>query len=186
MASFPSNVGPGLFVPTTEIFDVSRFKTKSITDSDFSEFMVRLTQVVNDIALAVNQKDSAIYSQEEFVNGQTFFRNLAVAPTGSTSQTQRQVFRKVINFGALPNAGTTSVAHGITIDNNFTLTRLYGAASDVGASKEYIPLPFVDVAGTVAAGNVELHMDGTNINITTTGNGTNFTVCYVIIEYLKN
>lgn len=182
MASFQDGVGPGLFLPTTEIFDVQTVRQKDFSKEQLQEFIVRVVQAFNDSNTAVNLKDTGIYSLEEFVNGQTFF---GTSLSGSQSNIFRQVFRKVINFGSLPNVGTKSVAHGITIDDNVTFTRIYGTASDTSAPREYIPLPFVDVSGTVTAGSVELHLDGTNINITTTGNGTNFNVCYVVLEYLK-
>ncbi len=185
MASFPDGVGPGLFLPTTEILDVQQFVTDNLTADQLQELLIRIVQAFNDVNQAVNLKDTGIYSEAEFVNGQVFFPNPTLSSLTAQAPTQRQVFRKVINSGALQNAGTTTVAHGITVDASTTFTRIYGAASDVGASKEYLPLPFVDVTGTVAAGNVELHVDGTNVLITTTGDGTNFTVSYVILEYIK-
>lgn len=185
-ASFPDNVNPGLFLPTTEIFDVGDLQAAGVSSQRFKELLVRLSQASNDSNIVVNKKISGLYVEEEFVDGSLWFASPALTSTTPQVPEQRQEFRKVINFGALPNAATTSVAHGITVDGNTTFTHIYGTASDVGASKEYIPLPFVDVAGTVAAGNVELHVDDTNINITTTGDGTNFTVCYVVLEYIKN
>lgn len=186
MPSYNTGAEPGLFLPTTELFDVGDLQSAGVDNERFRKLLIRLSKSFNDSNLAVNLKDTGYYVEQEFINGQVFFANPALSSTTAQTPTFRQVFRKVINFGALPNAGATNVAHGITVDANTTFTRIYGTASDVGASKEYIPLPYVDVGGTVAAGNIELHVDATNVTITTTGNGTNFTVCYVILEYLKN
>jgi hypothetical protein len=183
MASFNDGVGPGLFLPTTEIFDVNIVQDDAQLKEKLREVFIRIVQSVSNTNSTVNYKDSAIYPLTEFVNGQKFFST--AAGTGSSSTELRQVFRKVINFGSLPNAGTKSIAHGITITANTTFTRIYGAASDT-TGNNYIPLPYVNVSGTLVAGNIELRVDGTHVRITTTGNGSNFNICYVILEYLKN
>jgi len=92
----------------------------------------------------------------------------------------RQVFRQVVNFGALPNNTTKSVVHGIVVNTNTTLTRLYAAASDP-VNFDYVPIPYASVAGTP----IELYMDSTNVNITTNADWSSYTITYVIIEYLK-
>lgn len=176
----------GLFLATTDIIDPTKLEGKDLGSVEFKEFIIDLTQTLNDISLAINAKDTGFYPLEEFVCGQAFFPNPALSSLTATTPVQRYVFRKVINFGTLPNAGTTSVAHGISFTANFTLTRLYGAATDPGASLRYIPIPFVNVSGAEPVGNIEINLDVTNVNITTTGNGTNFTNTYVVIEYLKN
>jgi len=183
MASYPTNVGPGLFLQTTDIFDIRLIPADNPL---LRNLFVRINQAFGDANRAINIKDTGIYDQSEFVNGQTYFPNPSLSSTTTQRPTQRQVFRKVFLVGALANAGTTTIAHGITVDGNTTFTRIYGTANAVGVAKSYIPLPFVSVSGSVAAGNIELRADDTNIYITTTGNGTNFTVNYVVLEYLKN
>jgi hypothetical protein len=87
-------------------------------------------------------------------------------------------------MGALLDDDTLSVAHGIPITSTYSFTRIYGAATDQTGT--YIPLPFVSVSGTIIAGNIELYADETFVYVTTTGNGTNFTICYVVLEYIAN
>jgi hypothetical protein len=186
MPSFADGVDTGLFLPTTEIIDTGYiYDIDNFSADQLKQILIRIVQAFNDSNTTMNLKDSAIYSLQEFVNGQIFFPNPALSSTTAQTPQFRQVFRKVFNIGALPNAATKTVAHGIPSSATNTFTRIYGAASDVGLTKQYIPLPFVDVSGMVAAGNTELSLDDTNIYVTTTGNGTNFTVCYIILEYLK-
>jgi len=186
MASFPSNVGPGLFVPTTDIFDITNLEGKDLSSPEFRQFLIVLTQRINEISLQLNLKDTGIYSEQEFVNSQVFFPNPALSSTTAQTPTQRQAFRKVINFVdgttvvSLPNAGSTSVAHGITVDANTTFTRIYGAATDPSTS--FIPLPY---SSPTLVDNIELSVDGTNVTITTGSDRTGFTNCYVVVEYLK-
>ena len=169
----------GAFVPTTNIWDVGQFMEVDVKSKEFKELLVRLYQNVNNIALALNIKDTGMYDTTQFVNGQLFFPNPATPVTGSQSSNFRQVYRSVINFGVLPNTGAKAVAHGITIDARTSFTRIYGVATDpIGL--DYIPLPFVDATGN----NIELNADVNNVNIITTSDRTMYTVCYVVLEYL--
>lgn len=181
MASFPDQLGPGMFVASTNVWDVTQLYTTDVTTPEFKELLVRLYQNINLISLALNLKDTGYYTLTEFVNGQAFFPNPTLSSTTAANPVFRQVFRKVINFGALPNTATKSVAHGITITNTFTFTRIYGAASDT-TGMNYIPLPY---ASPVLANNIELNVDAINVNVTTGSNRTNFNECYIILEYIK-
>jgi hypothetical protein len=171
---------PGLFVPTTNIWDVSQIYDIEVTSPEFKELLVRLYQNINNITLALNLKDSAYYDEVEFVNGQAFFPG-AVSASASNETIFRQVFRKVINFGTLPNTATTSVPHGILITNTYSFTRIYATASDQ-TGMTYIPIPF---ASPTDADNIQLDVDATNVNITTGSDRTNYTLCYVVLEYIK-
>lgn len=177
-SSYPNNVNPGIFLPTTPMFDVGDLDNKE----NMKQLVVKLTQFVNDIANQTNLKDSGYYVLEEFVNGQAYFANPALSSTTTQQPTIRQVFRKVIDFGALPNAGAKVVAHGIAPDATFTFTRIYATASDPAAFT-YIPIPY---ASTVAvANNIQLDVGPVNVTITTGINRTNYTRCFIVLEYIK-
>ena len=144
---------------------------------------VVLRYYLNDIASAINTKDSGLYTDEIVITGQQFYP--VFGTTTAQSVTYRDVFRKVIDFGALPNAATKSVAHGITTTQNMTLTRFYATATDPAAATLNIgiPIPYVNVAAP--ADGVQMTIDATNINITTTtANYTAYTRCFVIVEYM--
>lgn len=171
----------GLFVPTTNVWDVGNLYQIEVDSPQFKELLVRLYQNINTIATVLNLKDSGYYTTREFVNGQSFFPNPALNSSTDTVATYRQVFRTVVNFGALPNATTKSVAHNIVITAGYTFTRIYASASDT-TGLTYIPIPYVDAAGV---DGIELNVDATDVNITTTSDRTNYTVCYVVVEYIK-
>ncbi len=171
----------GAFVPTTNNWDVGQLYQIDVDSVEFKELLVRLYQNINVIATVVNLKDTGYYATQEFVNGQLYFPNPALNSSTTTAATYRQVFRMTVNFGALPNTGTKSVPHNIAINAGFSFTRIYATASDpVGLA--YIPIPFVDVTGT----SIQLDVDATNVNITTVDDRTNYTVCYVVLEYIKS
>lgn len=88
----------------------------------------------------------------------------------------KPLYRKVINFGTLPNNTTKNVAHGIS--NVDKTTRLYGTA----VSPNYtLTLPN---AGTSPEDMITLGRGPSNIDITTCINRTNY-MAIVVIEYTK-
>lgn len=146
---------------------------------DWAEANLILTDYIRLLVDAVNTKEIAQYSQNLNLTGQQFF-------TVGDAQKTRYVYRKVINFGALPNATTKSVAHGMVNTQNSLWTRIYATATDPGATTttSAIPIPYVDP--TNLANGIEINVDTTNVNIKTAVNYTAYTNCVVILEYIQN
>lgn len=142
---------------------------------DAREFLV---EHLKKISNAVNVREIGWYLDEELLSGKAFIPGATVA---GNPQQFRQVFRKVIDFGALPNTATKTVAHGISFTTRSTLTNLYGAATNP-TTLEYIPLPY---SSAVLTDNIELSADSTNIVVTTASNWATYTRCYVVIEYIQ-
>lgn len=159
----------GLYVESTDVFDIDLLESIDVTEPAFKELLVRLYQNINRIRLSLNLKDSAYYVENEFLNGQVFFQD-------------QQAFRTLINFGALPASTTKSVAHGINVTNSFSFTRIYGCASNQ-IDMQYIPLPY---ASPTSVNNIQLDVDETNVTITTGIDYSAYTVTYVILEYIKS
>jgi len=164
-SSFTGN--PNSFLPQTFIIPAEE-----------EEKDLKLTQYLNQIATATNSKDSGYYNPIETITGQQFLP-LYNTQTGANA-TYRGVFRTVVDFGPLPNAATKNVAHGIPVTSTYSITRLYGAATQPNTS--FLPLPF---ASPVLNQNISLTMNATNISITTGINRSAYTRCYVIVEYIK-
>ena len=178
----------GAFLPTTTLFDISQLYSVDVKSPQFKELLVQLYQSVNNLSVMMNIKDSALYHTDEFVCGQKYFPNPfesdGTTPLRSTSDatpTQRQVYRKVINFGALPNATTSDTDHNISVTGNFTFTRIYGASSDT-TNKKFIPLPY---ASTTDINNIELYGDATKVYIKTGADYSDYKITYIVLEYLK-
>ncbi len=189
--SYPPQTNPGSFVTTTYTLDPSEIYQLSGESTALQQVLVRLYQSFNYMSLSMNTRDAGLYVQEEFVCGQIYYPNPSNTSTTGTmplSAEYRQVFRKVIDFGALPNATTKSVPHGIdTLPTSgtylgFTFTRIYATASDT-TNELYIPIPF---ASSTAGDIISLDVDDTNVNITTASDKTNYNITYVILEYLKS
>jgi hypothetical protein len=174
----------GAFVPTNYLWDIQQLESGNLKEDEFRLLLVRLYQNINNIALVLNMKDTGMYNTSQFVTSQQFFPNPALNSSTPQVATFRQAYRILINFGALPNAGTKSVPHGITCTSATTVTRIYGAATDPVSPFSYIPLPYA--SATAVADNIELYADGTNINVTTGANYSAYTTTYIIFEFLQN
>lgn len=146
------------------------------------DFRIKLRQYLTDISIALNAKETSFYLEEETATGRNFIPLFGT--DASQNQEYRPVYRTVVDFGALPNATSKSVAHGISTTQNYSIVHLYAAATDPGASTitEGIPIPY---ASSTAADNIELTMDATNVTITTGVDRTSFTRCFVTIEYIQ-
>lgn len=170
----------GSFVPTTFLLDVSIINKIDIDSPEFKELLVRLYRNLNRMCLSLNVKTSGYYALNQFVTGDLYFP--ATAGTSLVNADYRPVTRKVINFGTLPNAGTKSVAHGITINAGVSFVRIYGSSTDpVGFN--YIPLPY---ASPTDANNIELNVDATNVNVITGSDRTAYTLTYIVLEFLTS
>lgn len=178
-----ANSNTGAFLPTTILVDPSKIYATDVNSRDFKDLIVKLYQAFSSISTMTNLKDSAIYDQTEFVTGQQFFKDPALDSTTAAKPQLRQTYRKVINFGALPNANIKTVVHGITTDVNTSFTRIYGVATDPIA-KMYIPLPYGCCAAK--ANCIELWANGTHVCIDTcTTDRSGYTKTYVVLEYMK-
>lgn len=140
-----------------------------------------LVEQLKAISNAVNAREIGFFLDEELLSGKQFIPSIN-NPTGEQQQF-RSVLRKVIDFGTLPNTTTKSVPHGITVDSNFTLVCLYGAATDPVRLVSF-PIPFVEVKVPALLG-IQLEMNATNVQITTGSDRTNFTRCFITIEYMQ-
>lgn len=180
--SYSQQTGPGHYIATTNVWDVQEIYATKVTSPEFKELLVRLYQNLNNMALAINNKDTGLYPLTEFVNSQLFFADPNLDSSSSQTPTQRQVFRKVINFGGLPNSsGSKQEAHNINITDGYTFTRIYGTASDT-TGHNYIPLPY---ASSVAADIIELKVNDTHVIITVASDKSDFNQTYVVLEYIK-
>lgn len=172
----------GAFAPTTNVWDVNQIYSIDVQSPEFKELLVRLYQNLNLMSLLLNIKDSGYYNTQEFVNGQLLFPNPALSSASTTTPAFRQIFRQVINFGAL-GVATKSVAHNITVTSATTFTRIYATASNTTATL-YLPIPYADT--TAVANNIQLDVSATMVTITNGIDRSAFNQVYVVLEYVQS
>lgn len=185
----------GSFIQTTQVWDQSQIQEVNVNSQEFKNLLVRLYQNVNQIAIILNTKTTGAYYEQEFVTGDLYFPN----PNNLTNNppvvpNERQVSRKVINFGALPSAGVPikSVAHNLDVGAQWTFTRIYGCANNPSLfatppnpppQRNYIPLPYISVADPT--GNLELSVDQEYVTIETAGTDYSaWTITYIVVEWI--
>ncbi|NHW45979.1 hypothetical protein HAV21_03580 [Paenarthrobacter sp. MSM-2-10-13] len=98
--------------------------------------------------------------------------------TGFTWIDGKPIYKKTINFGALPNNTTKPVAHGVS--GMETLVSLEGFS--MNSSGIRLPMPF---AATTLAQAHQAWADSTNINVLTASDRTAYATCYITIYYTK-
>lgn len=140
---------------------------------DYEQFLLKQTDVVKSQAIAINQRTIGKYFEGEVNTGATNVlpNNNRVTP----------VFRKVFNFGPLPNAGAKTLAHGLSPTRNWFFFKIYGTASDPTVP-QWIPLT---EGNPTSADTLSLTVDATDITVTTTTNLSNFTQSMIVLEYMK-
>lgn len=170
----------GVYLPTTAIYDPESLARFDSIDPVLKEFIIVTGQYYNNIANVLNLKETGYYITTEIVNSQLWFRTDV---TNANQSIFRNAFRMVVDFGALPNTTTKSVAHNIPglTAGVMSWTRIYGASTDPSANG--LPLPYASNAPNT---NIELSVDITNVNVTTAMDYSDYTITYIVLEYLKN
>jgi len=183
MASYPSDVNPGQFIGTTQVYDLGH---SSVNTKDFT---THLRNNFNNIVIALNAKVSGYYSQEEFINGKIFYPDYSRCNSATTPPPQfRQVYSKVVETGALPNAaGTKSVAHNIegypaAGAMTFIFTRIVGCATDQ-TNRNAFEFPYSNPAAL--ADSVAVDIIGPNVVIQVGKNRSTYNKSHVYVEYIK-
>lgn len=100
--------------------------------------------------------------------------------TGFTWVDGKTIYKKTVSTGALPNATTKNVAHGITGYQNFIDISGWSTNGTV-----FTPLPYAPSGGTVPQVAVLVAINGDNITLETTTNRSAYTVSYVTLYYTK-
>ena len=104
--------------------------------------------------------------------------SISEKPTNKLWIDGKQIYRKVVNFGALPNNDRKTVNHGISSISSWVSVQ--GVAWE--SSKNAVPLPHVDTDNSYS---VALWATSTAVIIKTAQDRSSFTSCYVILEYTK-
>lgn len=146
--------------------------------SEWEDSRAFIVENLRKISNGLNDREIGWYLLQQLLTGKSLY---ASATTSTVAAQYRSIFRMTVNFGALPNTSTKSVPHGIIVDTNFTLVQMWAAATKPTAAYAALPIPY---ASATANKNIEMNMDATNINITTSMDYSPYTLTTVVIEYI--
>ncbi len=153
------------FLPTTQVFP-----------EDDSQRLIVHTDTYTQISQNVNIRQLGTYDKIEQVAGQFFFND-------TTPSAKRLSYRQVYSIGAIAQGATSITAHGITgVNTTTTFTHIYATCvTDVIDNR---PIPYA--SATLVTDQIEINVDGTNINIINGATAPAITSAIVVLEYLKN
>lgn len=163
-----------------------------IIPDDWSEARLILIDYFVRMADAVNARELGLYMDasldvsgdnlSETTTSQTWFKD-------GTINEFRYPLRTVVAItgGLLDHSGgvaTQSQAHGIQMQAETRFTRIFGVATDPGATgiNSAMTLPHSDADNV--AHNIELSVDATNVNLRYGDDYSNFTVAYIVLEWV--
>lgn len=162
MTTFQPANSNAVFLPTTIQYP-----------KDPQELLERLNKAYEDTATRLNIKQIGIFDLVEFLTGEQW-------PVIGNPQKKRQTFRIIFNFDAIAPGATLVIPHGLTGVTAYT--HIYGTAiTDVVDNR---PIPYA--SATVVTNQIEINVDGTNINIINGATASAITSGFVVLEYLKN
>ena len=130
-----------------------------------------IVEQLKRITNAVNIREIGWFLDEELLSGKAFIPGANALTNGATSQTFRQILRKVITFPGL-SIGVNTQPHGVTVNANFSLISMFGGATNASALTGE-PLP---------NGADKITYDATNIYVTV---AAAYTRAWVVMEYLQ-
>ena len=133
---------------------------------EWEEARIILIEYLRMISNGINNREVGFLVNDEILAGKFFYPSTPTADDVNNPPQFRPVFRSVIIAGPI-TAGTNTIAHGLTINDNFTAVDLWASASNsstnVGTS--------INGTGNRLAGRpgLDIDYDATNINILSNG-----------------
>src|SRR5271168_161302 len=91
-----------------------------------------IVEQLKRLANAVNIREIGWFLDQELLSGKAFIPGVNNANNGATNQAFRTILRTVVVFPGLV-IGANTQPHGITVDANFSLIQMFGAATNAGA-----------------------------------------------------
>lgn len=154
------------------------------TDVDIPYEVVHLTQAQYDALPNTKLTDGKVYCITDIP---AFGDNLVFPVCYSTEEREigcwtdgKPLYQKTINFGALPNNTSKSVAHNISNLGYIVNTQ---CVAENPTSHIYLPIPF---SHRSAIGNqIQLEVSSTDVSIYTALDRTPFSNCYITLQYTK-
>ena len=101
-----------------------------VVPEKWEEGRIFFTEQLKRHAFAINIREIGYFLDEELLTGKAFIPGVNIVAEGGTSQTFRTILRKVIEFPGLVVGVNPPQPHGISIDANFSLIQMFGAATN--------------------------------------------------------
>ena len=157
-------------IPRNVVSDITYTK-------DEKDLQMNLYRKMQEVIAALNKKDTALYDLSESFSCGQWYVNAAI-------NQEKGIYRKVIDFGALPNTVLKTVAHELNIDET-------GAIQPITADWKIIIKngmafdPINIIWYPISNPTISMEITTTDIEITTTADLSAYTECEIILLYTK-
>lgn len=167
---------------------IDNLPTFTSTDRDWlDEWESKLPELPEDpetdgvkVLTATTESGETVKSWEEPAIGCVDY-STTEQNTGQKWIDNNDIYVKVVELGALPNATIKNVPHNIS--NVGTWTKIVGVANNT-SNKTGISIPLV-YDGNNASNNTRMAVNDTNVVLETDTDRSSFNVCYAILYYTK-
>lgn len=155
-----------------KIIDLRKLVSPPLTSSMIADSAITTAKLANN---------SVIAPKIDFASLAFGNYSLNEVDTGFTWVDGKAIYKKTINFGALPNNTIKNVAHGIS-NLDFVISAGGSADNGSGGARAIIPVPSPE---NIAWG-LGLEVNNTHVRIITKDNYSSRTRCYITIVYVKS
>ena len=129
--------------------------------------------------LAENQQDNVLKDTKNYINNSISYSTDEVK-TGGKWIDGKPIYRKVVDFGALPNATIKEVSFdNINVD---TFVKIEGVA--MSANGTAVTIPYADVFNNTQSISTFANSTSVSINVGSV-NRSDYNKCYITLEYTK-
>ena len=129
--------------------------------------------------LMENQQDNVLNDVKDYVDNSNSYSTEEVK-TGGTWIDGKPIYRKVVNFGALPNATSKNITFDNIYADTFVKVTVVAKSSSSG---DAISIPYAAIGTT--SDSINYVVSNNMIRINTGTNYSSFDECHFILEYTK-
>lgn len=145
---------------------------------DNKEAVQNLIRVTTGVEQVRRTTDGGVTWSEKYVNPPM---NVGTEYATTEYYNGKTVYKKLVDFGALPSSATKSVAHGIP--SLFAEAMPVSIEVFTSSGSVFQQFPFINNAGSVVG---KVHLTATSIVIITVSDVSAYTNTKVLIKYVKN
>lgn len=142
---------------------------------------VNTSDIVNEAVTTAKIDDGAVTETKLDLSSLNFGNySTSEVDTGFTWVDGKNIYKKTVNFGAMPNATVKSVNHSIS--NLDRVLKVEGYAYDPSGTGTMVPLP---MPSTHPDYDIQIDVKATVIEIASNANRSNYSESYVTLYYTK-
>lgn len=182
---FTEGIGASQTTTNAQDEKIPVYETKTAAENDLANLEVGQIIATNDTGSELSNpvdvvQDGNMHAVTSNAVADSLSYSTNEVKTGGKWIDGKPIYRKVVDFGALPNATIKGVSFdNINVD---TFVKIEGVA--MSSNNAAITIPFVDDSSAIQS--ISIFANGTSVSISTGSvNRSDYTKCYITLEYTK-